>query len=99
MNRRAVSQTLPLLFPALALILASCSQHGSSAIAASIPPPITLSGLPAPTSQQIATTTATTEPPTTTTEPPTTTTEVPTTTEAPTTTAAPSTTIPVPSKD
>jgi L,D-transpeptidase catalytic domain/Putative peptidoglycan binding domain len=93
MNRRAVSQTLPMLISALGLLLASCSQHGSSAVAASIPPPITLSGLPSPTAQQATTSAATTEPATTTTEPPTTTTEAPTTTtEPPTTTEAPTTT-------
>jgi peptidoglycan hydrolase-like protein with peptidoglycan-binding domain len=97
MNRRAASQTLPLILPALALMLASCSQRGSSASAATIPPPITLSGLPTATEDltttTTATTTTTTEPPTTTTEAPTTTTEPPTTTtEAPTTT-----TIPLPS--
>lgn len=102
MNRRAVSRSLPLLLPVLALVLSSCSQRGSAS-AATIPPPITLSGLPAPTSQDVATTTATTEAPTTeaptTSEASTTTTELPTTTtEAPTTTAAPTTTTtPLPS--
>jgi peptidoglycan hydrolase-like protein with peptidoglycan-binding domain len=95
MNRRAVAQTLPLLIPALALMLASCSQRGSSASAATIPPPITLSGLPAATFEDLVTTTATTEvTTTTTTEPPTTTTEPPTTTTESTTTT---TTIPFPS--
>jgi peptidoglycan hydrolase-like protein with peptidoglycan-binding domain len=95
MNRRAVSQTLPLILPALALMLASCSQRGSSASAATIQPPITLSGLPtatedlttttteAPTTTTEVPTTTTTEAPTTTTEPPTTTTEAPTTTTIP----------------
>lgn len=94
MNRRAVSQTLPLLLPALALMLGSCSQRGSSASAATIPPPITLSGLPEATFEDLVTTTATTEVTTTTTEPPTTTTEPPTTTTESTTTT---TTIPLPS--
>jgi peptidoglycan hydrolase-like protein with peptidoglycan-binding domain len=97
MNRRAVSQTLPLVFPVLALVLSSCSQKGSSASAATLPPPITLSGLPAPTVEELVTTVATTEAPTTT-QATTTTTEPPTTTEAPTTTAAPTTTTtPLPS--
>jgi peptidoglycan hydrolase-like protein with peptidoglycan-binding domain len=77
-----------MLLPAFALMLASCSQRGSSASAATIPPPITLSGLPEATFEDLVTTTATTEVPTTTTEPPTTTTESTTTT---------TTTIPLPS--
>jgi peptidoglycan hydrolase-like protein with peptidoglycan-binding domain len=86
-----------MVLPVLALVLSSCAQKGSSASAATIPPPITLSGLPAPTAAEIVTTVATTEAPTTTVAP-TTTTEPPTTTEAPTTTAAPTTTtIPIPS--
>jgi len=95
MNRRAVTQSAPLVLSALALLLSSCSQNGSSASAATPPPPITLSGLPAPTAavvSTLATTTeaatttlppTTTEAPTTTTIPPTTTTEVPTTTTIP----------------
>ena len=43
------------------LLLSSCTQHGSSAAAQTLPPPITLSGLPAPTAAEVATTTATTE--------------------------------------
>jgi len=99
MNRRAGYQSLPLVLPVLALVMSACSQHGSSAAAQTIPAPITLSGLPAPT-EAAATTTATTlapvtEAPTTlapVTEAPTTlapTTLLPDTTEAPTTTAAP----------
>ncbi len=90
MNRRAATRSLPLLFPVLALVLSSCSQHGSSAAAQTLPPPITLSGLPAPTEPTTTAVTTTTEEPTTTTEAPTTTTEAPTTTtEAPTTTTIP----------
>ncbi|MEP7202909.1 MAG: L,D-transpeptidase family protein [Ilumatobacteraceae bacterium] len=97
MNRRAVSQTLSLLFPVLALALSSCSQNGSSVSAQTIPPPITLSGLPRPTAGEVVTTPATTEAPTTTQEP-TTAVEPTTTTEAPTTTVEPTTTtIPLPS--
>ena len=97
MNRRAVSQTAPLVLSALALLLSSCSQNGSSASAASAPPPVTLSGLPAPTDAAVSTLATTTEAATTTTLPPTTT-EAPTTTLPPTTTAAPTTTtIPLPS--
>ena len=99
MNRRTGSQSLALLIPAIALVLASCSQRGSSASAETIPSPITLSGLPAPTAN-IATSAAPTEVATTTTEAPTTTTEAPTTTTEPptTTTEAPTTTTtPLPS--
>jgi peptidoglycan hydrolase-like protein with peptidoglycan-binding domain len=97
MNRRAVSQSAPLVLSALALLLSSCSQNGSSASAATPPPPVTLSGLPAPTAAVVSTLATTTEAatttlPPTTTEAPTTTTIPPTTTEAPTTT-----TIPIPS--
>ncbi len=96
MNRRAVSQTLPLLFSVLALVLSSCSQNGLSAAAQTIPPPITLSGLPRPTAAEVVTTPVTTEAPTTT-EATTTTVEPTTTTEAPTTTVEPTTTtIPLP---
>ena len=82
-----------LIFPVAALALSSCS-HNSSAAAQTIPPPITLSGLPAPSSESASTTTATTEVTTTTEEPTTTTTEAPTTTTEPptTTTEAPTTT-------
>lgn len=92
MTRRAGTQPL-LLVPVVGLLLlTSCSQRGSSAAAQTLPPPITLSGLPAPTAEDATTTeaTSTTEPATTTTEAPTTTTEPPTTTtEAPTTTTTP----------
>ena len=92
MKRRAATQPL-LVSSAIALLaLSACSQRGSSAAAQTIPP-VTLSGLPAPTEALSTTTeapTTTTEPPTTTTEAPTTTTEPPTTTtEAPTTTTEP----------
>ena len=94
MSRRTGTQPV-LLVPAFALLaLSSCSQHGSSAAAQTLPP-ITLSGLPAPTVADATTTeatTTTTEAPTTTTTeaPTTTTTETPTTTtEAPTTTTEP----------
>ncbi len=99
MNRRTGSQSWPLLIPVFVLLLASCGHRGSSASAETIPPPVTLSGLPAPTAEDLVTTPTTTEVPTTTTEAPTTTTEAPTTTtEAPTTTTeAPTTTIPLPS--
>jgi peptidoglycan hydrolase-like protein with peptidoglycan-binding domain len=99
MNRRAVTQTLPVLFPLLLAALASCSQNGASVSAQTIPPPITLSGLPRPTAEEVVTTPATTEAPTTTVEPTTTTVEPTTTTEAPTTTVEPTTTtttIPLP---
>jgi lipoprotein-anchoring transpeptidase ErfK/SrfK len=88
MNLRTASRPLVLLVPAIALVLSSCSQHGSSAAAATIPPPMTLSGLPATSAEHAVTSpaTTTTEVPTTTEAPTTTTTEVPTTTEAPTTT-------------
>jgi len=88
MRRRAATQPLLVGSAVALLVLTSCSQRGSSAAAQTIPP-VTLSGLPAPTEAQSTTTEATTTtlPPTTTTEAPTTTTEPPTTTtEAPTTT-------------
>lgn len=89
-----------LLVPAVGWLLTSCTQHNSHAAAQTLPP-ITLSGLPVPTSFDVTTpatteVSTTTEPPTTTTEPPTTTTEPPTTTT--TTTEPPTTTtIPMPS--
>ncbi|MEP7046123.1 MAG: L,D-transpeptidase family protein [Ilumatobacteraceae bacterium] len=94
MSRRAAYQSLPLLFPVLALVLSSCSHGGASVSAQTLPPPITLSGLPGsttgttmPATTEATTTTeaatTTTETPTTTTEPPTTTTEAPTTTTIP----------------
>ena len=94
MNRRAVTQSAPLVLSALALLLSSCSQNGSSASAATPPPPITLSGLPAPTAAVVSTLATTTEAatttlPPTTTEAPTTTLPPTTTTEAPTTTTTP----------
>jgi peptidoglycan hydrolase-like protein with peptidoglycan-binding domain len=88
-----------MLVPALALLLGSCSQNGSLVAAQTIPPPITLSGLPAPTSQDVVTSPATepaTTVATTTTEPATTTEAPTTTTEAPTTTAEPTTTTTLP---
>src|SRR5881409_989820 len=103
MNRRVGYQSLPLVLPVLALVISSCLQNGSSAAAQTIPAPITLSGLPAPT-EAAATTTATTLAPVTeapTTVTPTTlppaateapTTEAPTTTQAPAPTEAPTTT-------
>ena len=95
MNRRAVISILAAAPPcrwrcSSGLVLAD----GSSASAASIPPPITLSGLPAPTARisydagRHHGTAHHHDAPPTTTEAPTTTTSPPTTTEAPTTTTA-----------
>lgn len=89
MRRRGASRSVLLLVPAAGWMLSACGQHNSRAAAQTLPPPITLSGLPAQTSEEP--TTVTTEAPTTT-EEPTTTTEAPTTTAAPTTTEAPTTT-------